>query len=99
MPIAPSIVLLPMCPKLRATEAAPTTMAMRKLFPLDTYVHQNQGEIRAEWFAEYLTGDALRKSVERQYEAILRRVRHHDPEAANLIERHRTNFLSKKHHP
>jgi L-fucose mutarotase/ribose pyranase (RbsD/FucU family) len=86
-------------PEVTATEAALTTMAMRKLFPLDTYVQQNQGEIRAECFAEYLTGDALRKSVERQCEAILRRVRHHDPEAANLIEQHRTNFLSKKHHP
>jgi hypothetical protein len=60
--------------------------------------------------ADFFTSRARSKRIEDRETAIeakesapirgdLRRVRHHDPEAANLIERHRTNFLSKKHHP
>jgi len=70
-------------------------LAMRKLFPLDTYVHQKQGEIRAECFAEFLTRPAIKRGIERECEAILNRVRLCNPGAAKLVEQYRRAVLER----
>lgn len=67
----------------------PVTSAMCRFFPDDTYVHQSRDEICAECFAFYLTRAPLKKSVEGDCDSILRRVRSHNPNAANLIESYR----------
>ena len=52
-------------------------------------------EIYAECFAEYLAGDSLRKSIERRCNALLRRVRRHNPDAVKLVKQYRKTLLER----
>jgi hypothetical protein len=90
-----SVVFRRVAPK---QENAPATRTMRQFFPDNTYLkdQKSQDEFRSECFAEYLTVFAIKRGIERECEAILSRVRIHNPHASNLVEQYRTSFVSKK---
>jgi len=76
---------------------ASVTKTMRRFFPADIYLkrQKSQEEFHSECFAEYLTVSAIKHGIERECEAILSRVRRHNPDAAKLVEQYRTTLLER----
>jgi len=76
---------------------ASVTKMMRRFFPADIYLkrQKSQEEFRSECFAEYLTVSAIKHGIKRECEAILGRVRIHNPKAAKLVEQYRKTLLKR----
>jgi hypothetical protein len=73
-------------------QSTPVTETMKGFFPHDESLH-DRDEICAESFSEFLTVPALRTSIKRHCDSVLRRVRVHNPNAAKLIESYRKMAL------